>query len=225
MGAGRSHRASHGLPAPAIPKVFHFCWFGGEVPPPFEDFMKTWMDHHQHWMFKFWTDDSVPELRNQDMFDAAEEIAPGYEGQLRGDIARYELLWRFGGVYVDMDFECQKNIDALIRRVQCFAAWEETDVWVNNAIMGAVRQHPFLEALVFGLPDRVLHNTGRPNVITGPQYLTGVYRAFKGDVRVFPKELFYPYLWNELERGNEEFPEAYAVHHWNNARRRIAHAY
>ena len=100
-----------------------------------------------------------------------------------------------------------------------FAAWEEPGVWINNAILGAVPAHSAVTRLIDGLDEHARTRAGRPNVRTGPQYISPRLQPGE-DITVFPKDWFYPYLYSELHRGREAFPGAYAVHHWNNARRR-----
>lgn len=51
----------------------------------------------------------------------------------------------------------------------------------------------------------------------GPYFFTLLLEQ-EPDVTIFGAELFYPYLWNELERRDEAFPDAYAVHHWELSR-------
>jgi hypothetical protein len=65
----------------------------------------------------------------------------------------------------------------------------------------------------------VQHRGARPNVMSGPQYLTKLWRKDPQGLTVFPQRFFFPYQHDELERGNESFPDAYAVHHWANQRR------
>jgi mannosyltransferase OCH1-like enzyme len=203
-----------------IPKVFHRYWTGGPLPTEMVEYGATWADQHPDWRSQLWTDDDLPELQNQKLFNHAADWAPRNQGQFKADVVRYELLHRYGGVWVDTDFECLKPINELLYGVGAFVAWETQDVWANNAIMGAVEGHPFLRALIERLPARVERaNSSRPAVMSGPQFLTEVLKDFPG-VHVFPQGHFYPYLWNELHRKGEAFPEAYAVHHWNNARRR-----
>lgn len=205
-----------------IPKILHRCWFGPPMPDHLAAYGETWEAHHPGWEHRLWTADNLFPLTNQTLFDDAPDIAPGNVGQLRADIARYEILHEHGGVYVDCDFECRKPLDPLLDDVSCFAAWEEPGRWVNNAILGAAPGHAFLARLIEGLPRNVAQHRGaRPNVLSGPQYLTRVYRRHGRHVTVFPKDWFYPYTWAELERGDEAFPDAYAVHHWNNRRTNV----
>jgi mannosyltransferase OCH1-like enzyme len=203
-----------------LPRIFHLIWFGPK-PDWFDEYIQSWKKFHPGWQFVMWGNGDAP-THNKEFFDRAEEIAGDRAHQLRADIMRYSLLLEYGGVYIDCDLKCQKAIDPLLPGVDCFAAWETTGVWVNNAIVGACQGHPLIQALVDNLPSSIENGNGRPNVISGPQYLTkqlAKYRNTGHDITVLPKDFFYPYLWDELERGDEEFPEAYAVHRWNNRRR------
>lgn len=204
-----------------IPRRIHRIWLGGEEPEWMRGFANTWS--RPGWEIWQWTDANVRTLFplvNQDVYDRAEELAPDHVGQLRSDVLRYEILLRHGGVYVDADFECLRPIDELIDELHCFAAWEAPGRWINNAILGCVPGHHFIAKVVAGLRESVARNAGaKPNKLTGPQYLTRVWHDFGAHVAVLDKRLFYPYTWAELERGGEEFPDAYAVHHWANRRR------
>lgn len=205
-----------------IPKRFHRLWLGGPEPEWTRPFKQTWLDHHPGWEMVEWDDGSVAELfplHNQQVFDSAEAVCPSSPGQLKGDIVRYEILYRFGGVYIDTDFECLRSIEPLLEGIGAFAA-KEDKTWVNNAIMGAVPGHPLLGDLVRHLRPNVVRFPGRkPNVLTGPQFLTKVIARHK-EVEVYGSELFYPY--NYADTGSvsvdDRFPEAYAIHHWRHLR-------
>lgn len=203
-----------------IPRTLFQVWVGGTpVPDQFCEWSVQWKAFHQEWGYVLITDDNVPLLKNQAIYDNAEQIAGRYAGQFRADIIRYEVLYTLGGVYVDMDCEPLRPLDPLLDGVECFVGWEETNRWLNNAVMGSAQFHPFLGALVDGLEASVVANAGyRPNKMSGPQYLTPKWLTGRADVTVYPKDHFYPYLYNELHRGAEEFPDSYVVHHWNNAR-------
>jgi hypothetical protein len=156
-----------------------------------------------------WTDSTLPGLKNEQAFRAAPTSAA------QSNIARYEILLREGGVYVDTDFECLRNLEPLLDGVECFVAWAEDGV-ANNAIIGARPGHPFVHDLVVSLEDHILqHPAEVPEVVqSGPHYLTAVLRRHP-EVTVFAPELFYPYAWHERWRRRERFPDAYAVHHWS----------
>jgi mannosyltransferase OCH1-like enzyme len=154
-----------------------------------------------------WTERNLPPLVNQAAFDEGKNPAQ------RGDVLKYELIHRFGGVYLDMDFECLRNIEPLLGDVEAFAAWE-SDECVNVALFGAAAGHPALREVIARLPESLRSETpGRQDLSTGPGLFTGVIHGHP-DVVLFGPELFYPYHFSEKHRRSESFPSAYAVHHW-----------
>jgi inositol phosphorylceramide mannosyltransferase catalytic subunit len=209
----------------AIPRLFHRVWLGGPEPDWLRSLADTWAAH-PGWELRRWDDERVRELfplHNQDVYDRAPELAPNHVGQLRSDVVRYELLHRFGGVYVDADFECLRPLDALLEGASCFAAWEVQDRWIANGLMGCERGHPFLARLVDGLAANVRREAGhKPNRMTGPRYLTATWRRYgRREVKVLAQRLVYPYSFAEIavHGPGDAFPGAYTAHHWLNKRR------
>jgi len=188
-----------------IPNVFHRIWLGSKpLPPEFRAFGDTWRRHHPGWEMWLWRDEHLDDLALPSFFYHAESHTE------RSDILRCELLRRFGGVYVDTDFECRQRLDDLIEGLTMFAGYYMPGE-VCNALIGAAPHHPVLEAALTRLPARV-------GVVpfpdsTGPTFFTELMGDFP-DVRLFEPAKFYPYLWTELHRRDEEFPDAYAIHHW-----------
>ena len=182
------------------------------MPPELEAHGETFRRHHPNWTFVLWNESNLPKLRNQALFDRALSFAQ------KSDIARYEILYEHGGVYIDTDFECLKPLDELLEGVTCFTATED-NTWFNIAILGAVPRHPLFDAVIRQVPLSIAAAPrGAVNIQTGPVMFTRVVleRQQNGlnDVVVFPKELFYPYYVNEPHKRNGPFPNAYAVHHW-----------
>lgn len=214
-----------------IPRTFHRAWFGGPIPEHLDVYGQTWLEQNPGWSLRTWTDTDLPPMRNRALFDAAEQIAGRHVGQLKADIARLEILWLHGGIWIDCDFEARKPISTLIVDVSLFAARED-DYWINTAILGATPEHPLIDLAIRGLPTSIAIHQGlgiRPNAYSGPQYFTRLFDKLLADehhdpsasdrIAIYPSALFYPYRWNQLERRGETFPDAYAIHHWNNQRR------
>jgi hypothetical protein len=200
-----------------FPPIFHRIWLGPKnLPTDFAAYGETWGTRHPGWQMQLWTDANLPPLANQVLFDRAPSFAA------KADILRYELLLQFGGVYVDTDFECLKNIESFLEGTECFVA-QQKDLdadfgkfcYVNNALMGAVPGHPLFRDLVESLPNHIasLPPDAPAAALTGPHYLTTVLQSHPG-VKIFPAKFFYPYTATERWRRHEKFPEAFAVHHW-----------
>jgi mannosyltransferase OCH1-like enzyme len=191
-----------------IPKVFHRIWLGtGQMPDEFVQYGETWKKLHPDWAMQLWTDENLPEIINQQEFLQAETTAQ------KTDILRYEVIYRYGGVYIDTDFECLRNIEPLLKGVQAFAAVEAPGI-VCNAIFGAETRHPLLADVIARLPSSFQRNRYLTiSTQTGPTFFTPVV-ADHPETMLFEAKLFYPYHWREKWRKGQEFPDAYAVHHW-----------
>lgn len=189
-----------------IPRIFHRIWLGPDpMPARFVHFGETWMKYHPDWTMQLWTDESLPALINEQEFLQAETFAQ------KSDILRYELLLKFGGVYLDTDVECLKCINPLLVDVECFASKYPKEYFVMQDVVGAAPEHPFLVDVVRQLPQYFHENSCRSIVYqTGPLFFTTVIKHHP-EVKVFEQHYFHaePYL-----DSYENYPDTYAVHHW-----------
>ena len=191
-----------------IPRVFHRIWLGrNPLPQQFVEFGDTWARWHPGWEMRLWSDADLPPLINWACFEDARTPAQ------KSDIARYEILYRYGGVYVDTDFECLRSIEPLLGDVRAFSASEHPRHirTVSIGIMGAVPGHGVFGDAIRTIPRRY-RNDRPPNETTGPLLMSEVARRDR-DLAVFPRNLFYPLAY---DRRKYVFPRdsAYAVHHW-----------
>ena len=195
-----------------IPRTFHSIWMGKAMPKEYIQLRQTWINCHPGWTLHDWNERNMPTLVNQREFDEARSYSE------KSDIARVELLYRFGGVYIDTDFECFKNIEDLIGASALWVGQDEDDR-ICNGIMGSVAGHPFLEKVIAAIPESIAsHPDDSPVVRTGPVLLDRTYKSSLavGDPvpDVMPREYFFPYRGDERHRRYEVFPDAYAAHHW-----------
>lgn len=133
----------------------------------------------------------------------------------KSDILRYELLYRFGGIYVDTDVECLRPFDELLQDARPFIGWEDARL-LCPTVMGASAGHPAIGALLDALPRWFARYRGAPpNRQTGPWFTTKVLRG-RSDVRLLEREAFYPVGWWERAKLGGPYPSAsFSVHHWN----------
>lgn len=196
-----------------IPKLIHRVWLSADTPSEVVDFGRAWERLHPGWTVVLWRDWTLPALVNQRAFDASPSAAQ------KADIVRFELLARFGGVYVDTDMEPRKALDELLSDLRCAFARED-DRWVGTAFVAAIPMHPFVVHVRDRLGAQVEEAAaGTPtNEVTGPKVVTAALQAWLTgggeDVTVFPPSLFYPYHFSEPHRRGEAFPDAYTIHHW-----------
>ena len=173
------------------------------MPERFEGYGESWHRHHPGWEMRLWTDSDLPELRFPEAMERGRN--PGE----RSDLLRYEVLVRFGGVYVDTDMECLRSIDSLIEGVDAFAGAVRAGK-LGNAILGCAPGHPAFERLLEEASRR--SGTGHVSGATGPRLLTDVLTALE-DVRIFPPDAFYHFHHRRSPTKDRETPGAYAIHH------------
>lgn len=191
-----------------IPKVFHRVWISNNpMPAEMVYFGQTWLNHHPDWKMIHWTDWNLFEPTNRVQYEQATIPA------MKCDILCVDILYQFGGIYLDCDFECYRNIEPLIEDETAFSASED-GILISGGIMGATQGHPAFKAVVDAIPESIRRGAGVGiNGVTGPGFRTPILAQY-GDVKVYPRELFYPYGYWEKHRRGESFPEAYAAHHW-----------
>ena len=205
-----------------IPKVFHRIRLSDDkLPAEAEQYAASWRRYHPAWEFREWTMANLPSLRNRELFDCCANTGH------RADILRYELLEQFGGVYVDLDFECLRPIDPLLQGVAAFAGAIRSrprELGIQNietAILGSHPQLPFFTELVHRLGPWLDCWDWHPSVSvrTGPQFFEKHLQRWYAirdsmPLTVFAPKVFYPYLWDEPRPPVNRNTHSYAVHHW-----------
>ena len=192
-----------------IPKKFHWIWIGGtRLPEEFKGWIEGWLRLHPGWDGHIWTEADLPKLVNHEFFEIASSPAQ------KADIVRYEIVFEHGGVYVDTDLECLRNLEPILPGIEAFVGEEEPGR-VANSLFGARAKHPWLKKAIdrlgasFRSECSIVENTG-------PNFLAAITKG-RSDVHIFSPEFFCPYTWRQPHRAHGPFPSAYAVHHWSHS--------
>ena len=204
---------------PLIPKKIHQIWLGGPLPEKYKKFQQSWIENHPDWEYKLWTDKDIEELNliNIKYYKNGKNLGE------KSDIARLEILYRFGGLYIDTDFECLRPFDILHHCCEFYAGCDAINTFVvYNGLIGSKPNHPILKRSIENIPTSTHHR--ETMFKTGPHFLTGciLQELMSCDQPwiIFPTTYFYP--WPCRHRNNnkrEEIekwikPESFAIHHW-----------
>ncbi|MGP4004582.1 glycosyltransferase [Streptomyces sp. 8N706] len=215
-----------------IPALIHQTWKDADVPPKWKVWADSWRRHHPGWEYRLWTDADNREFL-EEHYPWFLPIYDGYpEAIMRADAIRYFLLDHFGGLYVDMDFECLRPVQELLAGRELVLGCEPEahtrlllarqrglDRVVGNAFIASRPGHPF-----WAHAHRQLVGAHRmPGTLdaTGPFWLTRTIATHPepDSITVLGPELLYPALSpyaTELFGPQEvDRDRAYAMHHWS----------
>lgn len=149
---------------PKIPHVIHFIWIGPRAfPAKSVANVLSWKKHHPGWEINFWTDSPdrpcpapgmkrrlITEINYKQLFPYLSRTNNPAE---MADIIRNELIYEFGGVYVDHDVTCFQPFDKLHAAFDFYVGLEnphvneaqDTKVFPCNCLFGARPGHPILK--------------------------------------------------------------------------------
>ena len=110
-----------------IPKVIHYCWFGGKpLPPLAEKCIASWQRVMPGYEIKRWDESNYNFKKNRFMADAYEQKKWGFVS----DYARLDIIYNYGGIYFDTDVEALKPFDEFLKypafcgfESEYFVAW------------------------------------------------------------------------------------------------------
>jgi mannosyltransferase OCH1-like enzyme len=203
-----------------IPKIIHQIWFGEKTRPV--QWMDSWKEMHPDWTYMLWTENNLPPLKNQGVYNLVKNhLTMTQRYPAMADIARAEILYEWGGVYIDADCECVNPLDQELMSCDFFACYENEKIrpgLINNAVFGCTAKHPLIAYYrdYMSHIDPVMLTTLDPWQTIGPWLFTHVIRTFPNPENnastILPSYKFYPlHFEGSLYTGQEKI---YAKHHW-----------
>ncbi len=202
-----------------IPKIIHQIWLGSPLPEAFKKYIASWINAHLNagWQYKLWTDEDMKtfKLYNQQYYDETDSFG------VKSDLLKWELVYRFGGVYIDMDYECLKPLDVFHYTYDFYTGIQPLDtqfIQLGAALFGGVPGHPIMQHCIETIKND-WHLKGAPTK-SGPLHFTKSFYVMAGkngskDIAL-PASYFYPLGCRDTALKRKEWTEkgAFAVHHW-----------
>ena len=117
----------------SIPKIIHYCWFGkGEMPKIAKKCIKSWKKYCPDFQIICWNEDNFDFSKNRYMLEAYKAGKWAFVS----DVVRLQVVYEFGGVYLDTDVELIKPIDDLIQ-TEGFMGFDEKGIIATGLGFGA----------------------------------------------------------------------------------------
>ena len=208
-----------------IPKIIHYCWFGGNpLPPLAEKCIASWKKFLPDYEIKEW---------NEQNFDVniIPYTAEAYQAKkyaFVSDYARFWILYHYGGLYFDTDVEVIKPMGSIIAKGAFMGCEQDVkpgkELTVNPGLGLAVEpRHELYKAILKEYDSfHFLNEDGSNNDKTVVEYVTEILKRhglknmpgiqqIEG-VKIYPSEYFCPRdtVTKRLHITNN----TYTIHHY-----------
>lgn len=208
-----------------IPKVIHYCWFGGKaLPDSVLKCIESWKKCCPDYEIKQWNEENY----NYKNHIYTKEAYEAKKWAFVSDYARLDIIYNNGGIYLDTDVELIKSLDELLLN-KCFLAIEQPSHLIATGLgFGAEQGNESIKEMLdeykgahFKLAEGIYDTTiPCPTRNTAPFYKYGFNLEIDkpvnlGGAMVFPPEYFCPFerKINELKITEKTF----SIHHYDSS--------
>ena len=215
-----------------IPKIIHIIWIGPKNPPLWciDSWRINYINKYPDWKLILWNEEEINKLDmiNRDIYD--------FEPTLRGksDIARYEILYQYGGIFLDADSywieKPNSNLDILLEKSkdkEFFCAREPLNKqFFANGVFGCSKQNDIVFEIINHLNktyfiEKQKHQENHAIwLVTGPVPFTSIVNKNINKIIIFPTHYFLPEVYKEnnrrieLNKMKELFPDSFMYQYW-----------
>ena len=204
-----------------IPKVIHYCWFGkNPIPDKYRQWMESWKRFCPDYEIVEWNENNYDISKNPYMLQAYEQQKWGFVP----DYARLDIIYTYGGIYLDTDVEIIRNMDDLLYQ-RGFAGFESEQHVALGLGFGAVAGNHIIKGMRDTYDNYTfLDQAGNPNLTASPiiqtQFLLehglkqdGEYQVLEDEFTIYPEKMLCGK--SLTSRRIKLTPYTRAIHHYD----------
>ena len=201
-----------------IPKIIHYCWFGGKpFPRKVKKCIKSWSKFCPDYEIREWNESNY-HLQNAPLY-----VRQAYENKryaFVSDYVRLDVVNQYGGIYLDVDIKLIKSLDSLLEHRVYFGLG--TDGLMNTGLgFGSEANNIWLQRLMDDYKNiSFIKEDGSLNLWPCPRrnsQTLGKYGFKEGDklqilddLYIYPSQYFDPLGYPKKKL--EITPETYSIH-------------
>ena len=183
-----------------IPKIIHYCWFGGkEKPDLVKKCIESWKQNLKDYEIVEWNEQNFDVNCN----DYVKESYEARKFAFVSDYARVHALYHIGGIYLDTDVEVYKSFDDLLHH-DSFWGFEQEN-YIATSTIGAAKGNVLIKQFLDSYSEKkFVHEDGSFNELTNVAIITkmlenlglkpdGKYQEIDGLGVFYPQTYFSPY--------------------------------
>lgn len=184
-----------------IPNIIHQTWKTKELPDRLKEFHDKVKSLHPKWQIKLWTDEENLALVEENFPNLLSIYTALEYNIMRADIIRYMYMSKFGGYYLDLDYELFVPFDDNPPKSDLLlpiSNEENGQLILGNSIFGSTPNHPFWDAVLKDFEDKPpikkFFNKFEVLKLTGPDFISRIYfdNANKYIGFLPPKNIYHP---------------------------------
>lgn len=128
-----------------IPKTIHYCWFGGNpLPELAKKCIASWKKYCPDYEIVEWNESNF----DVDCCDFVREAYKAKKWAFVSDYARLDVVWRYGGIYLDTDVELIRSPDDLLQRGRGFFGCERVGSVASGLGFACEKGEPLLKEMM-----------------------------------------------------------------------------
>lgn len=188
-----------------IPKIIHQTYKSIDLPETFKMCQDKVIELHPDFEYRFYTDKDMYEFIEKDFPDYYENFMKLPRKIMQVDMFRYFLMYKYGGLYLDMDYLMFKKYDLLDYKIVIPSNRVNEEGYitcVGNCFFASIPGHDFWKKIIdtINIIDRTIENFKVNNNIlyhkdgTGPGFLFEMIKEYKkrDEICLPVKKLFHP---------------------------------
>ena len=119
-----------------IPKVIHYCWFGkNPLPDDAKKCIESWKKYCPDYEIIEWNESNYDITKNKYMESAYKEKKWAFVS----DYARVDVIYQYGGIYLDTDVEVKKSFNDLLDNDSIWGFEEKN--FIATSTIGACKKN------------------------------------------------------------------------------------
>lgn len=221
MNVGENYKFDNRKRQRKIPKIIHYCWFGKrQIPDELKVYMESWKKYCPDYKIIRWDENNCDITKNRYAEDAYKAGKWGFVS----DFVRLDVLYKYGGIYMDTDVELLKPLDELLYD-SMFCGFEISQYISSGLLLGAAERHDAIKKMADVYTELSFYNEdGTMNLTPCPAYQTEVLKGFgielngrtqkKRGIAVYAKEFFSPYTVT-FQHPNLITDNTFSIHHYS----------